>query len=296
MRTGFIGLGHMGAAMAANIVKAGHSVTVYNRSADKAAPLVAIGATAAAHLADACRGEAVISMLADDHAVESMALGDGGIVASLPPGAVHVSCSTISVALSRRLAEAHAAAGQLYVVATVFGRPDAAAAAKLFVVAAGPPAALATISPLLDAVGQRTFVLSDQPEAANLVKLSGNFLIATVIEALGEAMALVGRGGVDLHAYLDLLTSTLFGAPVYRTYGALIADRKFSPAGFAAPLGLKDIRLALAAAEDLRVPLPLASLLRDRFLTLLAHGGEALDWSAIGQLAARDAGENAPPG
>ncbi|MEJ0046180.1 MAG: NAD(P)-dependent oxidoreductase [Rhodospirillales bacterium] len=193
MRTGFIGLGHMGAAMAANIVKAGHSVTVYNRSADKAAPLVAIGATAAAHLA----GEAVISMLADDHAVESMALGDGGIVASLPPGAVHVSCSTISVALSRRLAEAHAAAGQLYVVATVFGRPDAAAAAKLFVVAAGPPAALATISPLLDAVGQRTFVLSDQPEAANLVKLSGNFLIATVIEALGEAMALVGRGGVD---------------------------------------------------------------------------------------------------
>lgn len=291
MRAGFIGLGNMGAAMAANLVKAGHEVTVYNRNAEKAAPLVSLGATAARQIADACNGEAVISMLADDHALESVAFVDDGIVASLSPGAVHISSSTISVALSRRLAQAHADAGQRFVSAPVFGRPDAAAAAKLFVMAAGAPDAVEAVRPLLDAVGQRVFLMSERPDAANLVKLSGNFLIANVIEALGEAMALVGKGGVDLHAYLDLLTSTLFGAPVYRTYGGLIVDQKFEPAGFAAPLGLKDIRLVLSAAEDLRVPLPLASLLRDRFLTLLAHGGDKLDWSAVGQLAAKDAGK-----
>jgi 3-hydroxyisobutyrate dehydrogenase-like beta-hydroxyacid dehydrogenase len=280
----------MGAGMATNLVKAGHEVAVYNRSADKAAPLIELGATAAKTVAEACRGEAVITMLADDHAVEDVAFGDTGIVAALPPGAVHVSCSTISVELSRRLAQAHADAGQLFVAAPVFGRPDAAAAAKLFVVAGGAPETLARIQPLLDAIGQRTFVMSDKPEAANLVKLSGNFLIAAVIESLGEAMALVEKGGVDTHAYLDLLTSTLFSAPVYRTYGGLIAEGRFEPAGFAAPLGYKDVRLALAAAGDLRVPLPIGSLLRDRFLTLLASGGEALDWSAIGKLAAQDAG------
>jgi len=290
MHTGFIGLGHMGAAMAANLLKAGHEVTVHNRSADKAAPLIALGATRAARLADASRGNAVMTMLADDHAVEDGVFGDGGILATLKPGAVHVSCSTISVALSRRLAKAHAAAGQLYVAAPVFGRPEAAAAAKLFVVAAGAPNAVAIVSPLLAAVGQRTFVLSDQPESANLVKLSGNFLTATVIEALGEAMALVRKGGIDPHEYLDLLTSTLFGTSVYRIYGGLIADLQFEPAAFAAPLGSKDISLALAAAEELRVPLPLASLLHDRFLTLLAQGGDRLDWAAIGGLAAKDAG------
>ena len=145
--------------------------------------------------------------------------------------------------------------------------------------------------PIFDAVGQRTFVISDTPDAANLVKLSGNFLIASVIESLGEAMALVGKGGIDRQQYLDILTSTLFVAPLYKTYGGLIASRKFEPAGFAAPLGQKDVRLVLAAAEDLNVPLPIASLLRDRFLTLMAQGGDKLDWSAIGALAARDAGE-----
>ena len=290
MRAGFIGLGRMGVGMAANLVKAGHEITVYNRSPAKMAPLIELGATAAESVADACGGEAVITMLADDHAVESVVFAEGGIVAALPPGAVHVSCSTISVALSRRLAQAHADAGQRFVAAPVFGRPDAAAAAKLFVVAGGASDAVERSRPLLDAVGQRTFLMSEQPDAANLVKLSGNFLIAAVIESLGEAMALVGKGGVDLHTYLDLLTSTLFSAPVYRTYGGLVADRRFEPAGFAAPLGYKDIRLALAAADDLRVPLPLASLLRDRFITLLANGGDTLDWSAIGQLAAKDAG------
>jgi 3-hydroxyisobutyrate dehydrogenase-like beta-hydroxyacid dehydrogenase len=290
MRLGFIGLGHMGSGMATNLVRAGHEVTVYNRTPEKTAPLVALGAKAAVRLADACRGDAVITMLADDAAVEGVSLGEPGIVSVLAPGAIHISCSTISVALSRRLAQEHARASQRYVAAPVFGRPDAAAAGKLFVVACGAPDAIEASQPVLDAIGQRTFVMSSEPEAANLVKLSGNFLIAAVIESLGEAMALVGKGGVDLHAYLDFLTSTLFSAPVYRTYGDLIAERRFEPAGFAVPLGHKDIRTALAAAEELRVPMPLASLLRDRFLNLLAHGGDTLDWSAIGQLAAQDAG------
>jgi 3-hydroxyisobutyrate dehydrogenase-like beta-hydroxyacid dehydrogenase len=287
MKVGFIGLGQMGAGMAASLVKAGHDVVVYNRSPDKAAPHVALGAKAAVKIADACRGEAVITMLADDHAIESVAFGDGGIVSSLTKGAVHVSCSTIGVATSEHLAREHAAAGQRYVAAPVFGRPEAAAAAKLAVVAAGEPDALASVASLFDAIGQRTFVVSRQPEAANLVKLSGNFLIASVIESLGEAMALVGQGGVDLHAYLDVLTSTLFSAPVYKTYGSLIAERRFEPAGFAAPLGHKDIRLTLAAAERLGIKMPAGELLRERLAHLISHGGEKLDWAAIGTLSAR---------
>lgn len=290
MKIGFIGLGHMGAAMAANLARAGHDVAVYNRTPGKTKALVDLGAHAETEVSAVCHGDVVITMLADDAAVESVAFGAQGIVASLPKGAIHISASTISVALSDRLAAAHQSAGQRYVAAPVFGRPEAAAEAKLFIVTAGETSAVAACMPLFQVLGQRTFVMSDHPSSANLVKLSGNFLIASVIEALGEAMALVSKGGIDRHAYLDLLTSTLFNAPVYKTYGTLIAEGKFEPAGFAAPLGQKDIRLTLAAAEQLRVPMPLASLLRDRFLTLLAHGGDALDWSAIGQLASKDAG------
>jgi 3-hydroxyisobutyrate dehydrogenase-like beta-hydroxyacid dehydrogenase len=172
----------------------------------------------------------------------------------------------------------------------VFGRPDIAAAGKLFVVAGGDPAAIATAAPVLEAIGQKTSVISDVPKAANLVKLSGNFLGASVIESLGEVLTLVGKAGVDRRQYLELLTSTLFDAPIYRIYGNLITSERYEPAGFAAPLGQKDIRLVLAAAEDLRVPMPIASLLRDRFLTLLANGGDQFDWSAIGKLPAVDAG------
>jgi 3-hydroxyisobutyrate dehydrogenase-like beta-hydroxyacid dehydrogenase len=291
MKVGFLGLGQMGAGMAANLVKAGHDVTVYNRSPEKTRPLAELGAKAAATVADACQGEAVMTMVADDQALEAMVFGDAGILACLPENAVHISASTISVALSEKLAKAHGQAGQRYISAPVFGRPEAAAAAKLFVVAAGDADTLADCTPLFDAIGQRTFILSDQPPTANIIKLSGNFLIASVIESLGEAMALVGKAGVDPHAYLDLLTSTLFNAPVYKTYGGMIAGGVFEPAGFAAPLGQKDVRLTLAAAETLRVPMPIASLLRDRFLTLIAQGGETLDWSAIGKLAARDSGQ-----
>jgi 3-hydroxyisobutyrate dehydrogenase-like beta-hydroxyacid dehydrogenase len=290
MDVGFIGLGQMGSGMAANLVKAGHDVTVYNRSPEKAEPLVRAGARAAATVADACRGEVVFTMLSDDAAVEGVTLGDDGILASLPNGATHVSSSTISTALSERLTRAHAEAGQKFAAAPVFGRPDAAQAGKLFVVVAGAAGDIEKLSPLFDAIGQRTFAVSDTPKNANLVKISGNFLIAVVIESLGEAMALVSKAGVDKHAYLEVLTSTLFAAPVYKTYGALIADENFEPPGFAAPLGLKDVRLALTSGEELRVPLPFASVVRDRFLTLLAHGGEKLDWSALGNLAAWEAG------
>jgi 3-hydroxyisobutyrate dehydrogenase-like beta-hydroxyacid dehydrogenase len=291
MKVGFIGLGQMGQGMASNLLNAGHDVTIYNRSPGKAKNLVARGAHEVLSVADACGGDAVITMLADDKAVEHVALGEGGIVASLAKSAIHISSSTISVDLSERLTQAHAKAGQRFVAAPVFGRPDAAAAGKLFIAAAGAEAALQDCAALLGAIGQRTIILSNTPSAANLVKLSGNFLIASVIESLGEAMALVGKGGIDLHEYVDLLTSTLFPAPVYKIYGGLIAGGKFEPAGFAAPLGQKDIRLTLAAADALQVPMPVASLLRDRFLTLMAHGGETLDWSAIGQLAAKDSGQ-----
>ena len=290
MKVGFIGLGHMGAGMAANLLKAGHEVAVYNRTLTKAEALVTEGAVLARDVSGACNGEAVFTMLANDEAVEDTVLSAGGVLDHLAPGAIHISSSTISVGLSERLARLHADAGQRFVAAPVFGRPDVAAAGNLFVIAAGAPGAVEAAAPLLEAIGQKTFVVSDTPNAANLVKLSGNFLLACVIESLGEAMALVGKAGLDKRQYLDILTSTLFGAPVYKTYGALIADERFEPAGFAAPLGQKDIRLLLAAAEDLSVPLPVASLLRDRFLTLIAHGGETLDWSAIGGLAAKDAG------
>jgi 3-hydroxyisobutyrate dehydrogenase-like beta-hydroxyacid dehydrogenase len=296
MDIGFLGLGNMGAAMAANLLHADHTVTAYNRSFDKVEALVAEGARPARTVAEACRADVVVSMLANDDAVEAVVFGTGGVLANLRAAAVHVSCSTISVALAQRLTAAHADAGHGFVAAPVFGRPEAAQAAKLFVVAAGDPATLAAVSPVLDAIGQRTFVVAEQPEAASLVKLSGNFLIASVIESLGEAMALVGKAGVDKQQYLDILTSTLFGAPVYQTYGGLIARDEFEPAGFAATLGLKDVRLVLAAGEELRVPLPIASLLRDRFLTLLAGGGEALDWSAVGALAAWEAGGKSPFG
>jgi 3-hydroxyisobutyrate dehydrogenase-like beta-hydroxyacid dehydrogenase len=291
MKVGLIGLGNMGSGMAANLLKGRHEVTVYNRTPSKAQALVAQGARYAAQVGDACQGDAVITMLADDSAVEGVVFGDVGVISNLRKGAIHISSSTISVALSERLAVGHAASGQRFVSAPVFGRPDAAAAGKLFVASAGAPDAVDDCMPLLEAIGQKTFRFGNNPADANLVKLSGNFLISSVIEALGEAMALVGKAGLDQHQYVDFLTSTLFNAPVYKTYGGLIADKKFQPAGFAAPMGFKDNRLVLAAAETLRVPLPLASLIYNRFLTLLAHGGEALDWSAFSQLAAEDAGQ-----
>jgi len=289
MKIGFIGLGHMGTVMAANLVKAGHEVTVYNRSPGKSRALIELGAREASSLAEACDGDAVITMLANDDAACDITMGAEGIIDHLRKGAIHLSMSTISVALSKRLSQAHAQAGQRYVAAPVFGRPDMAAAAKLFIVAAGDPAAVEACKPLFDALGQKTTTIGMEPSAANLVKLTANFLQASVIEALGEAIALIGKAGIDRIAYVNLLTSTIFTSPAYTIFGPLIAAGTFGPAAFAAPLGFKDIRLTLAEAETLRVPMPLASLLHDRFLRLFAQGGEKLDWSAIGGLATQDA-------
>lgn len=291
MQVGFIGLGRMGSGMAANLLAAGHALTVYNRSSAKTESLVSKGAHLAKTPGDAARGQVVVTMLANDSALEQMVFGESGILKALAPGAIHLSMSTISVALAERLATAHGEKGQEFVSAPVFGRPDLAATGKLFVIAAGKPATIAACKPLLDVLGQRIFAVSDQAPKANLVKLSGNFLIAAVIEALSEAIALVSKAGIERAPYVDLLTSTLFGAPVYKTYGGLIAEERYRPAGFKAELGYKDVQLALSAAKDLRVPMPMASLISDRFLTLISAGGGALDWSALGLLAKRDAGE-----
>jgi 3-hydroxyisobutyrate dehydrogenase-like beta-hydroxyacid dehydrogenase len=281
----------MGNGMAQTLLGAGHELAVYNRTPEKARPLVSRGARLAADVADVCGGDVVVTMLADDPAVEAIAFGERGIIANLPPGAIHISMSTISVALSERLTAAHAKAGQRFVAAPVFGRPDAAAGGKLFVVAGGPSDAVDACTPIFQVLGQSTFRVGERPRDANLVKLSGNFLTASVIESLGEAVALVGKAGMDRREYLGFLTSTLFNAPIYKTYAELIANGQFQPPAFAAPLGFKDIRLTIAAAEAFRVPMPLASLLHDRFVRLLAQEGESVDWSAIGQLAMKDSAE-----
>jgi 3-hydroxyisobutyrate dehydrogenase-like beta-hydroxyacid dehydrogenase len=294
MKVGFIGLGNMGSGMAANLLKAGYTLTVYNRTPARAEALVAQGATLAKTASVAARSEVVITMLADDAAVESVVFGVEGVLAGLKTGSIHISMSTISVALAEQLASAHQAAGQRFVAAPVFGRPEAASAGKLFIVAGGEPKTVQFCQPLFEVLGQRTFIIADEPPKANLVKLSGNFLIAAVIETLGEAFALVGKAGIDRARYLDILTNTLFGAPVYKTYGGIIAEERYAPPGFRARLGFKDIHLALGAAEALMVPMPVASLLRDRFLMLIATGSGDFDWSALAALAARDAGEPSP--
>jgi 3-hydroxyisobutyrate dehydrogenase-like beta-hydroxyacid dehydrogenase len=295
MKVGFIGLGHMGSGMALRLLKAGHQVTVYNRTRDKAQPLADEGARIADSVADACQAEAVVTMLSNDQAVENVVFGDGGILQGLPKGAIHISSSTISVDLSDRLAKAHVAAGQRYVAAPVVGRPDAAAAGKLLIVAAGAPDALAAVAPLLDAIGQRTTTFGATPSAANVVKLATNFMTASVIESLGEAVALTSRANIDKASFLDFLTSGNFDAPVFRVFGPMIIADAPAPAGFAAALALKDMRLALRAGEDLLVPMPFASVLNDRLVELVADGGENLDWSALGRLSLPKANRTQSP-
>jgi 3-hydroxyisobutyrate dehydrogenase-like beta-hydroxyacid dehydrogenase len=291
MKIAFLGLGNMGTPVARNLLRAGHDVTVWNRTLSKADALRADHAKVADTVVTATHSaEFLITMMADDHAVSSAVFSGGGVLESLARGATHISMSTISVALSQQLATEHAKRGQRYVAAPVFGRPEAAAAAKLFIAAAGDASDLERCQPIFDAIGQRTFVIGGAPEMANVVKLSGNFLIFSVIEALGEAVALTRKYGIDPHAYIEFLTSTLFSAPVYKTYGGIIADESFEPAGFRMRLGLKDVRLVLAAAEAVDVPMPSASLIRDHVLAAIGHGMENFDWSSIALLAAENAG------
>jgi 3-hydroxyisobutyrate dehydrogenase-like beta-hydroxyacid dehydrogenase len=290
MKIGFLGLGNMGESIAANLLRATHEVAVWNRTPAKAQPLIEAGAGLATSPKDAAAGrDVVFTMLADDAALDSVLAGENGLLAGLAPGALHISLSTIAVATAERIAATHRAAGQRFLCAPVFGRPAAAKAAKLFVVAAGVAADFEAASPLLGVISQRVFYLGDRASAAALVKLCGNFMILSAIEALGEAMTLAEKGGVAKQQLLEILTGTLFDTPLYRTYGAILAEDRFRPAGFAAPLGLKDMRLVGQSAEALRVPMPLLSVLRDHLLQAIAQEGEEVDWSAIAMAIKRNA-------
>jgi 3-hydroxyisobutyrate dehydrogenase-like beta-hydroxyacid dehydrogenase len=286
---GFIGLGSMGQGIAANLVKAGHRVRVWNRSRGPVDNLVRRGAHGVATAREAFSGDAVLSMLPADDVVRSVIV-DGGLVAGAPRGLVHVNLATISVALARELAELHEAHGIGYVAAPVFGRPDVAATGKLYVVAAGDPAAIARVQPLLDAIGQKTWPVGTEPHRANVVKLAGNFMIAAAIETMGEAAAMAEGYGVAPAELLDVLTNTVFNVPVYKNYADIIAAQRYDPAGFKLTLGLKDVRLALEAGDAVHAPLPFASVLRDNLLDAIAHGQSDQDWSSVAEVARRRAG------
>jgi 3-hydroxyisobutyrate dehydrogenase-like beta-hydroxyacid dehydrogenase len=291
MKVGFIGLGSMGAGMSRNLIKAGHDLAVYNRTRSVAQEMRSLGAKVADSASEVAVGvEALITMMADDRAVQDVIFEPGRVIESLPKGAVHISMSTISVDLSRRLAMSHAEKHQNYIAAPVFGRPDAAAAGKLFIVSAGPSESIDKCRSLFAAMGQKTFVINEDAPAANFIKLSGNFLTTTVIESLAECFALMRKAGVDPQKFLEVLTESMFSAPVYKTYGAIIASEKFEPVGFKLPLGFKDNRLLLAAAEEASVPMPMASLMHDRFVAALAQGLENADWSAIARVTYKNAG------
>ncbi|MDE2249000.1 MAG: NAD(P)-dependent oxidoreductase [Pseudomonadota bacterium] len=288
MKVGFIGLGAMGSAMASNLLRAGHTVTVWNRSAAAAEPLVSLGARLASTPDRAAQGEVLCSMLANDTAVSEVIL-DSGLLDAMDPGTVHVNHATISVALARELATEHARRGLGYVAAPVFGRPDMAAAAKLNILAAGHAAVIEQVRPLLEAMGSKVWPMGEAAERANVAKIAGNFMLASAIESMAEATALTRAYGVSAADFLEVMTSTLFAAPAYQGYGKLIAAQRFTPAGFTMALGFKDVGLAQAAGEAARVPLPFAGVLRDGFLEALAGGDEALDWSALALVAARRA-------
>lgn len=291
MQIGFVGLGKMGTGMARNLLRAGHQVTVYNRSREKAEALAKDGASVAASAAQAAEGkEAVFTMLSDDRAVEAVVWGEGGFRDALGPDTVHVSSSTISAALSRKLEAEHKGRGQRYVAAPVFGRPDAAENKKLVVVAAGDSKLLERLDPAFNAIGRKTFRAGDQPWYANAVKICGNFMIASMLETFSEAFATLGKAGVEGQLFLDVV-SEVFGSPVYKNYGTNIVNRSFdAESGFALKLGFKDARLALELAQDENAPMPFASVIRDRFLDAMAHGQEDMDWSSLCLAAARSAG------
>lgn len=289
MNIGFIGLGKMGKAIAGLLLSTGHKVTVWNRSPDAVQELVAKGARAAATPADLAKSDFLLSILANDAATRSVFV-DQGLLEAAHPGLIHINLATVSVALAKELAELHRQRKIGYVAAPVFGRPDAAAAGKLNVVVAGDPATVAKAQPILDAIGQKTWPVGDKPENANVVKIAGNFMIASAIETMGEAVALTRSHGVKADAFLDILTNTLFASPAYKLYGGLIAAEKYQPAGFTAPLALKDVRLALSAADENNVPMPFANVLRDSLMELIATGGADDDWVAMARVAARRAG------
>jgi 3-hydroxyisobutyrate dehydrogenase-like beta-hydroxyacid dehydrogenase len=297
---GFVGLGHMGTAMAANLASAGHRVIAYVRRADQMGKLVALGLKPTTDITNLFDCEVVISMLPDDDAVRDVVIGRAdlgieGLALGLMPGAIHLSMSTISTATASRLASEHAHHGQGYVAAPVFGNPDAAKLRQLFIVAAGAAADVERCRPLLDNLGQQTFVIGTDPEQANLIKLLGNMMTATALEMLGEVVAVALKRGLDPKPFIDFLTSTMFGGRVHKIYGDKIIRQSYAP-GFVMPLALKDVRLALAEAENAGSPMPSVSVVRDRLISGIARGYAGLDWTALGLIAAEEAGLRlAPP-
>ncbi|QGZ62987.1 NAD(P)-dependent oxidoreductase [Paraburkholderia acidisoli] len=288
MDIGFIGLGEMGAAIVGNLLEAGHTVRVWNRTAAKAQALARQGARVVATPAEAFSGDAAISMLADDAALREVI--DAALLERAPRGLVHVNMATISVALAQTLAQEHAAHGIQYVAAPVLGRPDAAQAAKLTIMAAGASEAIDRVQPLFDVIGQKTWRVGAEPQHANVMKLAANFMLASAVESLGEAAALLGGYGVAMRDFLDVVTGGPFPGPVYAGYGGMIAEGRYEPALFKARLGLKDVRLALAAADAVSTPLPVASVLRDSLLEAVANGDGERDFAVLGKVAARRAG------
>ena len=288
---GFIGLGNMGQPMARNLLKASFRLRVYNRDASKAAPLVAQGAQLVSHPGEVVEpGGIVITMVANDEAVESVVLGEEGFLKRLGPGGIHLSMSTISPATARKLADLHAKQGSMYVSAPVFGRPDAAAAQKLWICVSGPQAAKERVQPILNALGQGVFDFGEEPGAANVVKLAGNFLIVAAMEAMAEALTLAEKNGLDRSRVIDMFAQTSFACPIYQNYGKAIAQKRYTPAGFRLSLGFKDVGLVLQTADDVKMPLPFASLLHDRLIASIARGRGDMDWSALALAVSEDAG------
>jgi 3-hydroxyisobutyrate dehydrogenase-like beta-hydroxyacid dehydrogenase len=299
VKIGFVGLGHMGSAMAANLAVAGYQVSAYVRRPAQMGKLTALGLKPTTNIAELFDCNVVISMLPDDHAVDAVVFGredpgSRGLAAGLRPGAIHLSMSTISTAAASRLAGEHARRGQGYVAGPVFGNPDAAKARQLFIIAAGAPADVARCQPIFDSLGQRTFFVDTDPGHANLIKLLGNMMTATALEMLGEAVALVRKRGLDPKSFIDILTSTMFDGRAHRIYGDKIIGQRYAP-GFIMPLALKDVRLALAEAENAGAPMPSVGVVRDRMTNGIARGHADLDWSALGLIAAEEAGLPSPP-
>ncbi|MBB2205290.1 NAD(P)-dependent oxidoreductase [Gluconacetobacter takamatsuzukensis] len=291
MKIGFLGLGAMGHAMARRLLEAGHELAVWNRTQARADDLVARGARRAASPADAAGGaEIVLSMLFDDAAVEAAVFGPEGVASALAPGAIHACCGTISLDQARRLRDAHAERGQGYASATVLGRPPAAEAGTLFVVAAGAESVVARLAPVLEVLGQRVFLAGEDPAQANLVKLSLNFLIMSTIEQMAEVFALNEKAGIDPKTVFEIMTGSFYNAPVHRNYGKMMVERVYDDPGASVRLALKDTEMVLAAGHDFQVPLPHAALARDRCLAAMAAGDAERDFVVLTENVRRDAG------
>jgi 3-hydroxyisobutyrate dehydrogenase-like beta-hydroxyacid dehydrogenase len=289
MDIGFIGLGKMGKGVAAHLLAAGHQVRVWNRSPEPVKELAANGAKPVAKPADLGTSQVIMTLLANDAAVRSVIL-DQGVLAAAAPGSIHINLTTISVAFAKELADLHRQRNVGYVAAPVFGRPNVAAEGKLNIVVAGNPATITRAHEALAAISQKIWPVGDREEWANAVKIAGNFMIASAIQSMGEAVALTRAHGIAAKDFLEILTSTLFASPVYKGYGAMIAAERYQPAGFEVTLALKDIRLALSAADALNVPMPFASVLRDSLVEAVATGGADDDWGSLARVAARHAG------